>query len=80
MLQWFSELFNNFASDLQEILPYSPFRNFIESWSIDIPEAISWLNWLMPIAEALKIFTAWLVCYGIYLLVSIVMRWVKVIE
>lgn len=80
MLEWLNQLWNAFAEDLMEILPYSPFRKFIESWNTDIPEAISWLNWLMPISEAISILEAWLVAYGIYLIASIVMRWIKAIE
>lgn len=80
MIEWLNQLWNSFAQDLIEVLPYSPFRQFIESWSVDIPSAISWLNWLMPISEAIEILEAWLICYGIYLLASIVMRWIKAIE
>lgn len=80
MITQLQEMFNAFASDLVEILPYSPFRELIDEWSLQVPDGIAWLNWLIDIPGMLKIFAAWLTCYVIYLLVSIVMRWLKVIE
>lgn len=80
MLQWLNDLFNAFAEDLIAILPYSPFRQIIDEWTINVPDGIAWLNWFIDIPGMLKILAAWLTCYGIYLLVSIVMRWIKAIE
>lgn len=80
MLEWLSELFNTFEQDLIAILPESPFREIIDEWSINVPDGIAWLNWLIDIPGMMRILAAWLSCYVIYLLVSIVMRWIKVIE
>lgn len=80
MLAWFNELWNAFAEDVVAVLPYSPFKTFIDEWSVNVPNGISWLNWFIDISGMLTIFAAWLSCYVIYLIASIVMRWIKVID
>lgn len=80
MLEWLQELWDTFSADLIAILPSSPFKSVIDEWTLDLPDGVAWLNWFIDIPGMLKIFSAWLACYLIYLLVSIVMRWIKVIE
>lgn len=72
-----SSLWSNFAEALATVLPTSPFKGFLEAFS-DIPY-LGWLNWFVPFRAACTVFAAWLVCYALYLLYSIAMRWLKVI-
>ena len=51
--------------------------DFLEMFS-NLP-GIGWLNWFFPVGECLVVFSAWLVAYGVYLIYSVVMRWVKLI-
>lgn len=80
MLEWMQQLFNNFAEDLIALLPESPFRSLIDEWSVGVPDGIAWLNWFIDIPGMLQILAAWLVAYGIYLILSIVLRWIKAID
>ena len=77
MLDWMSELFSKFGDLLMTVLPLSPFRDVLNS--INIPQGVAWLNWFIPVGQILKVFSAWLVAYGVYLLYSIILRWVKAI-
>lgn len=78
MLSWMSEIFDKFADLLRTVLPTSPFREFINSFTV--PTWVGWLNWFFPVTRILAIFAAWLVAYGLYLAYSIILRWVKAIE
>lgn len=78
MLTWMEELFSQFASTLMTVLPRSPFTGVITSLG-NLP-GLGWLNWFFPVGACLRIFAAWLVAYGTYLIYSIIMRWIKAIE
>lgn len=80
MLEWMKQLFDNFAADLISLLPTSPFREVINEWEINVPDGIAWLNWFIDIPGMLKIFSLWLLAYGLYLILSIVLRWIKAID
>lgn len=66
----------NLIETLISILPTSPFT-IIES--IEIPYLES-LNWVFPIPIYITILELWLVAIGVYLVISVALRWVKVIE
>ena len=78
MLTWMQELFNSFGQMLMTVLPRSPFTEFINSFTV--PSWVGWLNWFFPVARILAIFLAWLTAYGVYLVYSTILRWVKAIE
>lgn len=78
MLEDLSSLLDKFGSFLMSVLPLSPFQGFIQNFSM--PLGLRWLNWFFPVHECLTVLSAWLVAYGVYLIYSIIMRWVKVIE
>lgn len=80
ILNWMSDLFNHFAESVVSVLPLSPFRSVINSWGAGVPQGIAWLNWLVPVSQILGVFAAWLSAYALYLLASIVLRWIKAIE
>lgn len=78
MLTWMSELFASFGDLLKTVLPRSPFTDIIAS--LEGLPGLGWLNWFFPVGACLKIFAAWLVAYGVYLVYSIILRWVKAVE
>ena len=78
MLTWMTELFNSFGSMLMTVLPRSPFAGVL--FSLAGNQGLGWLNWFFPVGACLKVFAAWLVAYGTYLVYSIIMRWIKAIE
>lgn len=77
MLEWMRELLNNFGVFLMDVLPTSPFQQFIGEFS-ELPY-LSWLNWFIPIGSFIKIGIAWLSAIAVFYLYSIIMRWVKMI-
>lgn len=78
MLNWISELFDAFAILLKTVLPLSPFTEFINSFAV--PNWVGYLNWFFPVTRVIAIFSSWLVAYGVYLVYSIILRWIKAIE
>ena len=70
-------LWANFAEDLLELLPKSPFRQFLNRFS-DIP-FLGYLNWFVPVRDILVVMAAWLGAIALFYLYSIIMRWLKVI-
>ena len=73
----FEALFNNLADKILDVLPLSPFQDFIAEFQ-SLPY-LGWLNWLFPVGDCLVVMTAWLGAVGLFYLYSIVMRWVKMI-
>lgn len=73
----FTSIWDTFADTLSEVLPKSPFRQFLDSFA-DIP-FLGYLNWFVPIKEILIVMVAWLGAVTLYYLYSIIMRWLKVI-
>lgn len=71
------KLFHAFAQKLLEVLPLSPFKDFIAQLG-SLPY-LGWLNWLFPVGDCLTIMLVWLGAVGLFYLYSIVMRWLKVI-
>lgn len=70
-------LFNGFLQRILELLPLSPFKQYI-SQVADIPY-LGILNWFLPVSEILGVMATWLVSVGLFYLYSVVMRWVKLI-
>lgn len=70
-------ILNRFASLLSAILPVSPFKELIAGW--EVPEGVKWLNWFIDVEGMLKIFSLWLVAYVVYLGISVILRWAKII-
>lgn len=77
MLEWMSELIDKFAQTLMEVLPTSPFQQFLSDFE-GLPY-LSWLNWFIPVGNFVGIGIAWLGAIALFYLYSIIMRWVKMI-
>ena len=72
-----SGLFSAFAESLTQVLPLSPFQQFIDNFR-SLPY-LGWLNWFFPVGDCLVVMLAWLGAVGLFYLYSIVMRWLKMI-
>lgn len=75
------QIVTTLANLLVTILPTSPFRAVIDSWGLDstLQTYMGWLNWFFPVSGCLAVIGAWLTAYALFLLYSIIMRWVKMI-
>ncbi len=66
-----------FISALMGLLPNSPFQSIDNT---PVAEFLNNINWIIPVAQCLTILVSWGACIGIYYLIQIIMRWVKVIN
>lgn len=41
------------------------------------PQALAWLAWFYPVSGALLAFGTFLVCWGAFLVIRVVLRWTK---
>ena len=73
----FQAVFEAFGEKLLQLLPLSPFTQFIDQFR-NLP-FLGYLNWFFPVGDCLKVMAAWLVAVGLTYLYSILMRWLKVI-
>ena len=73
----FEEVFQKFAQKLLDLLPLSPFQEFISDFR-GLPY-LGWLNWFFPVRGCLTVMGVWLGAVGLFYLYSILMRWLKMI-
>ena len=73
----FEALFEAWGQKILDLLPTSPFQEFVASFSA-LPY-LGWLNWFFPVGDCLVVMAAWLVAVGLFYMYSIVMRWLKMI-
>lgn len=72
-----ADAFNGLISGLKQVLPRSPFADFVAQFS-NLPY-LGYLNWFFPVHECLVVMMAWLTAVALFYVYSIVMRWVKMI-
>ena len=73
----FQAVFEAFGEKLLQLLPLSPFTQFIDQIR-NLPY-LGYLNRFFPVGDCLKVMAAWLTAVGLFYLYSILMRWLKVI-
>lgn len=73
----FSAAWNGIMTRIMEVLPTSPFQDFIDNFS-NLPY-LGYLNWFFPVRGVLAVMGAWLGAIALFLIYSIIMRWVKMI-
>ena len=73
----FQAVFEAFGEKLLQLLPLSPFTQFIDQFR-NLP-FLGYLNWFFPVGDCLGVMAAWLTAVGLFYLYSILMRWLKVI-
>lgn len=59
------------------LLPNSPFKFVLDS---SVSTFLPYVNWLLPVPEALAICQAWLVSITSFYVIQIALRWLKAIE
>jgi len=70
-------LLNDIYQSLLDVLPDSPFQfNF----SDDFNEILGYINYFIPFSWIANTLLVWLGCVLSYYLVSVVMRWAKMIS
>lgn len=83
MFDTLNGLLSRFGQYLQNALPLSPFAPFFSEWAAGtyptLAKGLRWLNWLFPVRAAMQLTAAWLTCVIAYFLLSLIMRWLKVI-
>lgn len=77
LINWMINLISNFGTVLMEVLPRSPFADWIESFEVEQFAGI--LNWFVPVGQMASVFALWLVAVGLFYMYSILMRWIKMI-
>lgn len=73
-------VFGSIITELINVLPDSPFQSEIISNVLGNIPYLSTLNWFVPVNIIVSITTYWLMAITIYYLISIIMRWTKVIS
>ena len=61
-----------------ELLPDSPFREFIDS--LGAVPYLGWLNWFIPISDFLRLLAVWGVAVSLFYMYSVVLRFINAIE
>ncbi len=72
------EGFQGFVEALIDFLPTSPIV-FLQT----IPEVekyLGMLNWFIPIYTMIGMVEGWLIAIGLYYIVQVILRWIKVVE
>lgn len=63
------------------VLPASPFRPVIDSFNdSQIHIFLSYVNYLLPVAEMISILSIWIVGVAAYYIYQLILRWIKVIN
>lgn len=71
-------LFQNFGNNIQQFLPTSPFKPFLE-WFRGL-EMWGYLNYFIPVGAILQVLLLWTGAISIFYVYQIILRWLKVIE
>lgn len=77
MINDLQSMLGQFGQQIVSLLPLSPFRSFIETW--EPPAGVRVLAWFVPIGAILDILAMWLVAISSFYLISVLLRWLKVI-
>jgi len=59
-------------------LPNSPFQSFLSQ--LDKIPFLGYLNYFVPVAQIIAVTQLWVTAVGLFYLVQLALRWVKMIE
>ena len=59
-------------------LPNSPFQSFLSQ--LDKIPFLGYLNYFIPVAQIIAVTQLWVTAVGLFYLVQLALRWVKMIE
>lgn len=68
----------NFVPKLMQLLPLSPFKNWI-SYLQGVPY-LGYINWFIPMKSLIEITAAWVSAIATYYLYSAILRWLNMVE
>ena len=80
-MDWFDgvkDTFSGIVDGLIEILQKSPISYLAAT--PEVSEVLGYVNFFIPIYSMIAILENWLVAIVIYYVVSVVLRWLKVVE
>lgn len=76
------DFINDILVYVVQLLPGSPFTAFFElvqkNETVNI--MLGYLNFFMPVALMLQILSGWLVCIGLYYIISPLLHWSKAVK
>lgn len=78
MIDTIATFFNNVINGILSLLPDSPFQYVTQTGFIY--KYLQIVNYFIPVSFILSSLEAWLVCYSIYLVISVILRWAKAID
>ena len=78
MIEFMNEILNEFLDFVLSVLPLSPFTDIINELG-EMPY-LSYINWLVPVGDFIRIGTTWLAAITTYYMYQIILRWIKAIE
>lgn len=82
IITWFGETLYNGIKGIHDMLDICPFPDIIGSvqGAIGATQGLAWLNWFVPVGGLLGLMAVWLVSLGLYYGISILLRWLKVVN
>lgn len=78
MIETIANFFNNIINGVLALLPDSPFQYVTQTGFIY--KYLQIVNYFIPVSFILSTLEAWLVCYSVYLVISVILRWAKAID
>lgn len=73
-----SSLWAAFSDVLMNVLPLSPFRQYID-YLAQFPY-LSWINWFIPMSSIISITATWLTAISIHYTYLFILRWLKIVS
>ena len=77
-MDFLSSVFDGLKYFLTNVLPLSPFRQYIE-YLAAFPY-LSWINWFIPLGTIASITATWLSAVTVYYAWIAILRWFRLIE
>ena len=77
-LEWLSDVFQNIANNILNILPTSPIV-YLQSDST-VNKYLGYVNFFIPVYLWISILETWLIAIGIYYVIRVILRWLKMSE
>lgn len=77
-LEWLSGTFQKIANNILSILPTSPIVYLQSDSTVSL--YLGYVNYFIPVYLWISILESWLVAIGIYYVVRVILRWLKMSE
>jgi hypothetical protein len=77
LLNYLISTFAYVANGIFSLLPGSPFQIISTS---DVAEYLGYLNWIIPVDALLTISMYWVGALAVFIIYSVILRWIRVIS